>query len=58
MNTGVGLIGIMLDGRFQSTRGRGGEDGPVAGVVVEWVAVYSVGRILCGEEEYGAGVGR
>jgi hypothetical protein len=53
----VGLVFVVLDVLFEGARvGIGGEDGAVAGVVVEGVAVDGVWGFLGGEEEDGAGV--
>lgn len=57
MDAAVGLVGVVLERFLEGSGGGGGEDGAVAGVVVEGVAVDAVGGVFGGEEEDGAGVG-
>lgn len=53
----VVLVGVVLHvGLEGAGGGGGGEDGTVAGVGVEGVAVDTVGGLIGGEEEYGPGV--
>lgn len=55
----VGLVGVVLDILLEGLGGRvRREDGAVAGVVVERVAVDSVRGFVCGEEEDGSCVCR
>lgn len=57
MNARVGLVGIVLHGCFQGSRGGRSEDGAMAGMVIKGIAVNPVRRLFGGEEEYGTGVG-
>lgn len=57
MDATAGLVGVVLERFLEGSGGGGGEDGAVAGVVVEGVAVDAVGGLFGGEEEDGAGVG-
>lgn len=57
VDAGIGLVLVVLHVGRQSAGSRvDGEDGAVAGMVVEGVAVDGVGRLLRGEEEDGTGV--
>lgn len=57
VDAAVGLVLVVLDvGGEGAGGGVDGEDGAVAGVVVEGVAVDRVGGFPGGEEEDGAGV--
>lgn len=53
----VGLVLVVLDVLGQGAARRGGENGTVAGVLVEGVAVDGIRWLLGGQEEDGAGVG-
>lgn len=57
VDAGIRLVLVVLHIVFKLAGGRDSEDGAVACVVVEGVAVDGVGGFLGGEEEDGAGVG-
>lgn len=57
VDTGVGLVLVVLDVLDESAIGTCREDVAVAGIFVEGVAVDVVGGLVGGEDEDGAGVG-
>jgi hypothetical protein len=57
VNTGLGVIFVVLYIAIQSSVGLDGKHVTVAGVVVEGVAIDIVGGLVGGEDEDGTGVG-
>ena len=57
VDPGVGLVLVVLCVGFEGAGGGDGEDGAVAGVVVEGVAVHGVRCLSGGKQEDGACVG-
>ena len=57
VNTGLGVIFVVLYIAIQSSVGLDGKHVTIAGVVVEGVAVDIVGGLVGGEDEDGTGVG-
>jgi hypothetical protein len=58
VNASVRLVGVILNILLERLCGTVcGEDGAVAGVIVEWITVHGVRRLVRSQEEDGAGVG-